>query len=97
MVPLQLVFRPSILGSNIEAFEMRRVSHTECDSNKTAPLRRGVCRSIAYQGQFNRAVLERCSPYHRQTSRIPDIAGCSVRDAHSRNSAIGHEVSLHIM
>ena len=61
MVPLQLVFRSSILGPNVETLEVRTIPHMERDPNETAQLRRSIRRGIARDGRFNGAVPKRCS------------------------------------
>ena len=70
MIPLQLILRSSILGSNVKALEMRSILHTERNPHETAQLRRRIRRGIARQDHFNGAVLERCSTHEGQTVAI---------------------------
>ena len=80
MVPLQLILRSSILGSNVKALEMRRILHTERNPPETAQLR--IRRGIARQDHFNRAVLERCSTHDGQSVAIFGVLWSRVRDTH---------------
>src|SRR5579863_9921880 len=76
---------------------MRRIGHTECNSNKTALLGRRVWGSIASDLHLNRSILKRCFFHYRQASCVIDARWRSVNDAQSPNALVGYEVSLHIL